>query len=95
MGPVDIGTTVTALAAVSGPVLIQLSTHDVNSGNAQSDVEPVVASGLSQGCLQLLARMKGNSAMMSLVHGRDVDWASSLALLPSRFKVWLSLTARP
>jgi len=95
MGPADLAAVVTTFAAVRGPVIVQLSTYDVNNDNAQSDVEPVVTSGFGQGLLQLLALVKANNAMMSLVYGRDVNWASSLASLPLRFKGWLSQMTRP
>lgn len=41
MGPADLPDILTVLAAISDPVLIQLSTYDTNNDNAQSDVEPV------------------------------------------------------
>jgi hypothetical protein len=69
---------------------VQLSTYSANNDNPQSAVTKVVRSRLSQVGLELLAAVRADGNMMSLILGRDVKTAVQIAALPARFEAWLS-----
>jgi hypothetical protein len=91
MTPSDLLLVNSAVETVSGPVVVQLSTYDVNADNSQEDVEPTVVSGLQTSGFKLLATVRPDQQMMSLVLGRSCDamLIEELASLPSSFDSWL------
>ena len=91
MKPSDLDLVAAAVTPITGNVLIQLSTYDVNSGNSQEDVRDAIVSCLKGGGLELLAVVQTDRRMMSLVLGNIgvPVLVSDIGLLPGRFKSWL------
>ena len=54
MTPSDLALVANTLKPVSGAMVVQVSTYDVNSDNSQKDVEPAIRSGLQAAGLTLL-----------------------------------------
>ena len=75
----------------TGPVVMQLSTYSVNGANTQSKVKVAVASGVDRAGLELLAVVKTDDQMMSLVLGRSCTDAmvQTITEMPARFESWL------
>lgn len=89
LDPSDLDLLAATLDSVCGHVLVQLSTYSANNDNPQSAVTEVVTSRLSHVGLELLAAVRADGNMMSLVLGRDVKKAA-IAALPARFECWLA-----
>ena len=92
MTPSDLALVANTLTPVSGAVVVQLSTYDVNSDNSQKDVEPAIRAGLQMAALDLIAVVRTDGQMMSLVFGRSCDLAfvEEVVTLPGRFESWLT-----
>jgi len=75
----------------TGPVLMQLSTYSVNGANTQAKVKAAVSSGLDGAGLELLAVVKTDEQMMSMVLGRSCADAmvEKISAMPERFESWL------
>ena len=84
----DLGLALFALEPVKGPTIILLSTYTANGNNSQRKVIKSVNSVLRRSRFEQTAVVLANGSMMSLVYTRDVDWATGLAGLPSRFVEW-------
>lgn len=77
--------------AVHRRLFVQLSTYDVNDDNGQGDVKAAVTSGLRSAGLELLALVKTDGQMMSLVLGRACahTLVEEIVELPRQFDAWL------
>jgi hypothetical protein len=75
----------------AGPVVMQLSTYSVNGANTQEKVKAAVIAGLDGAGLQLLAVVKTDEQMMSMVLGRSCADAivEAITAMPKRFESWL------
>ena len=75
----------------TGSVVMQLSTYSVNGGNTQSKVQAAVKSSLDDIGLELLAVVKTDDQMMSMVLGRSCADAivQNISAMPERFESWL------
>ena len=75
----------------AGPLVMQLSTYSVNGANTQSKVKAAVIARLNDTGLELLAVVKTDEQMMSLVLGRSCPEAivETMANMPARFESWL------
>ena len=90
--PDDINLAVGKMDALSGGILIQLSTYSRGRGN-ENPQQAVIASidailvggGFNRAVVVWL-----NGDMMSLVYARNVLWSAELANLPDRFTRWLN-----
>ena len=89
--PEDLETAMCKMDRLDGCVLIQLSTYDVNDNNPQGAVISSVNQILVANDFQLLAVVRLDGRMMSLVCARNVSWADELADLPDRFDKWLTV----
>jgi hypothetical protein len=91
MTPADLEVIARAVMQIPGPVVIQLSTYDVNDDNSQRDVEPAIVAGLHAAGLTLNAVVKADGKMMSLVLGRfsNTTFGEGLSTMPVRFESWL------
>ena len=92
---------VTRVVPATGSVLMQLSTYSANGDNTQAKVKAVVSSSLNGTGLELLAVVKTDDQMMSMVLGRSCADAmvKRVFTMPERFESWLyqlkaSLAAR-
>lgn len=89
MYPTDLDLLAESIEPARGEVLVQLSTYSANNDNPQSAVIDVVKSRLEQSGLQLIAAVRADGNMMSLILGRNVKGAPSMRSLPTRFESWL------
>ena len=89
MDPQDFERLVEAFQPIPGRILVQLSTYSANNGNGQSEVSKVVTDHLGRAGLQLMAKVRTDGQMMSLVLGRDIEFASMISPLPALFDSWL------
>ena len=80
------------IESVTGAIVVQLSTYDVNNDNGQVEVERAVRSGLEDAGLNLTTAVMTDGRMMSLVlaRGCSVPFVSEAAELTSRFDRWLT-----
>jgi hypothetical protein len=78
-----------ATQSIPGRVLMQLSTYSVNGENSQEVVTEAVTSTLQPFGLQLVALVRTDGEMMSLLLGRGIGGGPSLDDLPERFDAWL------
>src|SRR5207249_443323 len=90
MYPCDLDRLAAAIAPVSQGVVIQLSTYSANNSNPQQTVIDVVSSRVAPSMLEIVAVIRADGNMMSMVLARNLDWVDSLRELPSRFTAWLS-----
>ena len=90
MDPDDLERVAAAVEPIPGTVLLELSTYSVNHANGQDDVSEAVVSGLSSAGLELLALVRMDRQMMSLVFGKRTEAFRDTASLPGRFDSWLS-----
>ena len=88
--PEDVKMAMRAMDRLEGGVLLQLSTYSANDGNSQGAVIASVNSVLASNGFTLLALVRVNWAMMSLVYARNVSWDAELENLPGRFAEWLA-----
>lgn len=86
----DIKTIAAAVDPINRECVIQLSTYNSARGlNRQTDVERTIAEGFRPSGLELLAVIRANKEMMSIVIGRgSSSVASELAGLSERFDLW-------
>ncbi len=89
MDPADLDIVAAAVEPIRGTVLLQLSTYSANHANGQEAVSAAVASGLGSVGLTLLARVRTDGQMMSLVLGRAAGTLADITSLPGRFDSWL------
>ncbi len=89
MDPTDLELLINALELLHGRVLVQLSTYSANNDNAQKAVIEAIISGLESSRLELMAIVKTNGQMMSLVFGRDIEFGPTIREMPGRFELWL------
>jgi len=90
MDPADLDLLGATVESIEAGVLVQLSTYSANNDNPQSAVTEVVSSRLARVGLQLLAAVRADGNMMSLVLGRNIETAVSICALPGRFDSWLA-----
>lgn len=89
--PEDLELIVRALASSNVPVVVQVSSYDVNNNNPHPVTEPMITQLLAAGGFQLAARVKGDDLMFSHVYCRNVSlWQSSDAL-NRRYVNWLPM----
>ena len=88
--PEDLELAMCAMGNLEGGVLIHLPTYSPNGNNPQGAVIASVNSVLASNGFTLLAVVRVNGAMMSLVYARNVSWEAELTDLPSRFTAWLA-----
>ena len=86
--PKDLELALSALDAIRGGTIIQLSTYSTNGANPQDAVIASVDEILTTGRFQRVAVVRVHGSMMSLVYARDVEWSNELTGLPSRFEEW-------
>jgi hypothetical protein len=79
-----------AIEPITGSLVVQLSTYSANNGNRQADVIEVVTSGLSGSELELIATVRVDGNMMSLLFGRNLVPPAALTTLSDRFANWLA-----
>jgi hypothetical protein len=89
MDPSDLDLLAATIDSLNNRVLVQLSTYSANNDNPQQAVTEAVRSRLSQVGVDLVASVRADGNMMSLVLGRDVKTAAAIAALPARFEAWL------
>lgn len=90
MYPQDLCLVVDAIRDVQCPIIIQLSTYDVNNNNPQDLVEKSVKGILEPCGYKVAALIKADNAMMSFVLVRNADGLRERFVdMPSRFTVWL------
>lgn len=90
MNPADLDLLAAAVESTTAAVLVQLSTYSANNDNPQSAVTEVVASRLARVGFQMLAEVRADGNMMSLVLGRNIGTAARISSLPARFESWLA-----
>ena len=88
--PEDLELAMCAMGNLEGGVLIHLPTYSPNGNNPQGAVIASVNSVLASNGFTLLAVVRVNGAMMSLVYARNVSWGAELTDLPGRFTKWLA-----
>ena len=88
--PEDLELAMCAMGNLEGSVLIHLPTYSPNGNNPQGAVIASVNSVLASKGFTLLAVVRVNGAMMSLVYARNISWAAELENLPGRFTAWLA-----
>ncbi len=88
--PEDIELAMRAMDGLKDGILMQLSTYSANDGNAQGAAIASVNSILRLNNFSLVAVVRVDGNMMSLVYERNVPWAADLTDLPTRFDTWLS-----
>lgn len=72
-------------------VVVQISTYSANGDNSQKDVIAMVDTAIGSSDLEIVATVRADGQMMSLVLARAVEWSDSLRSLESRFEFWLAL----
>ena len=87
--PEDLELAMCAMGNLEGGVLIHLPTYS-SYGNPQGAVIASVNSVLASNGFTLLAVVRVNGSMMSLVYARNVSWDAELTDLPGRFTAWLA-----
>ena len=90
----DIEKAMRAMADLDGGILMQLSTYSAMN-NHQGAVISSVNQILAANGFRLLAVVRLDGHMMSLVYARNVSWAAELTDLPGRFNEWLRQRRRP
>lgn len=95
MYPCDLEALASTLQGVSQPALMQLSTYSANNGNSQELVVKSVRSLLQPSGLKILAIVRVNKQMMSIVLGRNIEWPDSLRSLDRRFDAWFEGSREP
>jgi hypothetical protein len=89
MYPADLEILVSAVQDMHQSVIVQLSTFNANDDNSQKDVSAAISAALEKCGLEIIAEVRVNGQMMSLVLTRNVEWKDSLHSLPERFESWL------
>ena len=89
--PEDLELVVTAFARSNGPVVLQVSSYDVNNNNSHSITEPMITRLLAAGGFQLAARVKDDDLMFSHVYCRNVALWQTPDALNRRYVNWLSM----
>ena len=82
-----------AVKNLRSDILIQMSTYSANNANPQEAVILSTNQVLATKGFRLLAVVRLNGNMMSMVYGRNLSWAADqadLANLGGRFDKWLS-----
>jgi hypothetical protein len=90
MDPSDLDLLATTVEPIRCGLVVQLSTYSANNANPQAAVTDVVTSGLERSRLQLLAVVRADGNMMSLIFGRNIEAVSSLRAMQARFDSWLT-----
>ena len=90
----DIETARDAMDYLHGSILIQLSTYS-GQNNPQGAVISSINQVLVAKNFRLLAVVRIDGNMMSLVYARNVSWEAALADLPGRFNEWLRQLGYP
>lgn len=88
--PDDIDRLVQCFRSIEKPIILQLSSYDVNNNNSLADVEPAICDPLIAAGFSLSARVCPNSQMISLVFSRGLSMWHSPDILGQRFNQWLS-----
>ena len=86
----DIEMATGAMADLDGGILLQFSTYSADGGNRQKDVIASMNSVLKPKGFALIAVVRLNGHMMSLVYARNVSWAAELADILGGFDNWFS-----
>ena len=86
----DIEKVVREMPALDDGILMQLSTYSAMN-NPQEAVILATNQVLAAKDFRLLAVVRLNGSMMSMVYGRNVPWAAELADLGDRFNKWISI----
>ena len=92
--PEDMEMVAGKMESLKGDILIQLSTYSAMD-NSQPAVTASVNSILVPKGFKLLAKVRIDGNMMSLVYARNVSWADELTDLPGRFVEWLRQLGYP
>ena len=87
--PQDLDAALRALNQIRGGMLIQLSTYSADGGNPQGAVIASTNALMVSFGFTLVAVVRVDGDMMSLVYARSINWAGELADLPGRFARWL------
>jgi hypothetical protein len=94
MNPCDLGLLADAVKPFRDGVIIQISTYSARN-NPQQAVIDIVRPLLEREGFETMAVVRANDQMMSLVLGRDVEWAASLHSLCARLESWLKQAKTP
>ena len=89
MYPEDLDILASAVQGIRQGTIVQLSTFCANARNPQRKVSAAIGSEFEKCGLRIIAKVRANGNMMSLVLTRNVDWNDSLRTLPERFNLWL------
>ncbi|MGA3210342.1 MAG: hypothetical protein ABSD20_03490 [Terriglobales bacterium] len=89
MYPRDLGILTSAVQRTSQATIVQLSTFSANCDNSQEDVIAAIGCLLKDSGLEIVAAVRANGQMMSLVLARNVTWSNCFGSLPNRFQSWL------
>jgi hypothetical protein len=89
MYPEDLALLVSTVRSMRHGVIVQLSTFNANNVNPQGKVSAAIASEFEKCGFKIIANVRANGNMMSVVLTRNVDWDDSLRALPDRFSLWL------
>lgn len=90
MVPSDLDQLAETVKYIDGAVLVQLSTFSANNNNPQRRVRELVMSHLSPWDFELLAGVRADGNMMSLVLGRHVEIPARINELAGKFEAWLN-----
>ena len=90
----DIEMAMGAMADLDGGILLQFSTYSADGGNEQKDVIASMNSVLKPKGFTLVAVVRLDGHMMSLVYARNVSWAAELADILGGFNEWLRQLGR-
>jgi hypothetical protein len=88
--PDDVSRIGAALQDVTVPVVLQISSYDVNNDNSLADTVPVVTAPLQDYGFQIVTRVQPNDQMISLIASRNLSAWQSLQALGQRFNSWLT-----
>ena len=88
--PKDIQLAMHSTKDIHGGILIQMSTYTANGDNPQGAVISSMNQILASNKFKLIAVVRIDGNMMSLVYARNVSWASELADILGGFDNWFS-----
>lgn len=92
--PNDLEAAIRALNVIKGGILMLLSSYSSDGNNPQGAVIAAFDRILARDKFARKAKVRLNGHMMSLVYGRNVEWADKLAGLPGRFSDWMQKVGR-
>ncbi len=90
MYPGDLDVFTQAITELNQGVIVQLSTYSANNNNPQDAVIQALKSRLEFSGLEIVAVVRADGNMMSVLLARNVDWQASLNSIPARFQSWLA-----